>query len=212
MTATQQSGVTEDAFDRVRAAALDELRRAPHVPSWRRQAAVVAGVTAGLGVFAALGTALAGVYDWSRLGVRAPILLGAVAVAMLDGVGALVPARRPVVLAGLGASLLMMAALVATRAPGGGSATPGWVCSVSHLGMDLFPAAVALWGLRQAAWTWPRALTAGLGAGTVGAVMGELACQKGRAHVLIHHVGAWVPIAIACVLVSRALRPRSFAP
>ena len=47
------------------------------------------------------------------------------------------------------------------------SATPGWVCSVSHFGLDLVPLAVALVALRQAAWRWSRVLAMGLGAGGI---------------------------------------------
>jgi hypothetical protein len=45
-----------------------------------------------------------------------------------------------------------------------------------------------------------------------GAVAGELICERGRMHALIHHVGAGVVIVAACVLISRALRPQTFAP
>ena len=189
-----------------------ELRRTPRAPGWRRQAAVVSTGIIAFGVVATLGAWLAGITSAERLVARGPVILLAFGLGALDAWGGLAPGRRRLVQLALGASLAGMAVLVAARSPGPPSAVPGWVCSASHLGLDLGPAVIALWGLRQSAWSWSRALTAGLGAGTAGAVLGELACQKGPGHVLIHHVGAWAAIAVACVLVSRALRPRSYAP
>ena len=45
-----------------------------------------------------------------------------------------------------------------------------------------------------------------------GAIAGELSCERGWMHVLVHHVGAGLVIMAACVLISRAIRPRTFAP
>jgi hypothetical protein len=101
---------------------------------------------------------------------------------------------------------------VLSRGTGAASATSEWVCSLSHVGVGLLPLAVGLWSLRQSAWTWRRAFGAGLGAGTAGAFLGELACHKGATHVLAHHVGAWLFVALACVVISRTLRPRTYAP
>jgi hypothetical protein len=98
------------------------------------------------------------------------------------------------------------------RGAGVPSATPGWVCSLSHIGVGVLPLTVALWSLRQSAWSRPRALGAGLGAGTAGAFLGELACHQGARHALIHHLGAWWFVALVCVAISRRLRPRTFAP
>jgi len=105
-----------------------------------------------------------------------------------------------------------MAALVLSRGAGAPSSTPEWVCSASHLGIGLAPLAFALWGLRQSAWQWSRSVAAGFGAGTAGALLGELACHRGAHHVLVHHVGAWIVVSTACVLLSRRARPRTFAP
>jgi hypothetical protein len=35
---------------------------------------------------------------------------------------------------------------------------------------------------------------------------------RGARHVLVHHVGAWLFVALGCVAISRALPSRSFAP
>jgi hypothetical protein len=201
-----------DAVARAREAALAELRQAPVARSWRRQAAAVAAIWVGLCLAAgaaALLTALAGGPD---VAARAPLLAALLAVAALGGVSALAPRVRSLALLTVGAASLTMAVLVLSRGADAGSTTPGWVCSLSHAGLGLLPLAVGLWSLRQSAWSWRRAIAAGLGAGTAGAFLGELACHQGAAHVLVHHIGAWVFVAIACVLISRRLPPRTFAP
>lgn len=80
------------------------------------------------------------------------------------------------------------------------------MCSVGHVAVGLLPLAVGLWSLRQSAWSWRRALATGLGAGTAGAFLGGLACHQGARHVLVHHVGAWLVVALACVAISRRVR------
>jgi hypothetical protein len=201
-----------DAITRARAAALAELRRAPVPTPWRRQAAIVVAAWVGTclaAATAALLTKLAGVADFAA---RAAVLGALLAVAAAGGVASLAPRARLWAPVAAIAALLTMAALVVSRGAGAPSSTPEWVCSVSHVGLGLLPLAVGLWSLRQSAWTWRRAIGAGLGAGTAGAFLGELACHQGARHVLVHHIGAWLIVAIACVAISRALRPRTFAP
>jgi len=60
--------------------------------------------------------------------------------------------------------------------------------------------------------TTGRALLAGVAAAATGAMAGELSCGRGWSHVLIHHIGAAVAVAIACVLLARVRAPRSYAP
>jgi len=202
----------EDALARSRAAALAELRAAPTSISWRAQAwRVVAGFagTGLLGTAAALAASLSG---WSRALERAPLLLGLLTTGALAGFAALMPRGRLWRAAALAAGFALMAALVLSRGAGAPSSTPEWVCSASHVGIGLIPLAFALWGLRQSAWRWSRAIVAGLGAGTAGALLGELACHRGARHVLVHHVGAWIVVSAACVLLSRRARPHTFAP
>jgi len=201
-----------DAVARARAAALAELRRTPVATPWRRQAAVV--VTAWVAVSVAAGTAtvLAALAGASDLVARGPLLVALLAVAVVGGIASLSPRARLWATAAVGAALLTMAVLVVSRGAGAPSSTPEWVCSLSHVGIGLLPLAVALWSLRQSAWTWRRALATGLGAGTAGAFLGELACHQGSRHVLVHHVGAWLLVTLACVAISRRLRPRTFAP
>jgi hypothetical protein len=200
------------ALARARAAALEELRAAPAAVSWRRHAATVAGGFVATIALVAGAMALAGAADPALVAARGAWLVALIALGALAGVAALAPRAAAARVVALAAAPAVMAALVLDRGAGLASATPEWVCSVSHLGVGLIPLAVAAWGLRQAAWRPARAIVAGLGAGTAGAFLGELACGGGARHVLIHHVGAWVLIAIACLLLSRRMRPRTFAP
>ncbi len=200
------------ALARARAAALDELRRAPAPISWRRSAVVVAAGSVGTSLLVVLATWLASVTSADQLLARTPWLAALVVFAAAAAAAALAPRAAGVRAVMLFAGAALMVALVLSRGAGLPSAVPGWVCSSSHLGLDLLPLGAALIGLRQAAWRWSRAVVAGLGAGATGALLGELACHQGARHVLVHHVGAWLLAAAACVVISRRLRPRTFAP
>jgi uncharacterized membrane protein len=202
----------EDALAASRAAALAELRAAPTPVPWRAQAWRVVAGFAGTGLLGAIAALAASLSGWPRLLERAPLLLGLLATAALAGFAALAPDGRRSRAAALAAGAASMVALVVSRGAGAPSSTPEWVCSASHVGIGLVPLAFALWGLRQSAWRWSRALAAGLGAGTAGALLGELACHRGALHVLVHHVGAWIVVTTACVFLSRRARPRTFAP
>jgi len=202
----------EDAFARSRGAALAELRAAPTLASWRTQAWRVVAGFAGTGLLAAAAALAASLAGWHRVLERAPLLLCLLATGTVAGFAALAPRGRLWRAAVLVAGPALMAALVLSRGAGAPSSTPEWACSASHVGIGLIPLAFALWGLRQSAWRWSRAIAAGLGAGTAGALLGELACHRGALHVLVHHVGAWIVVAAVSVLLSRHARPRTFAP
>jgi len=202
----------EDALARSRAAALAELRAAPTSISWRTQAWRVVAGFAGTGLLAAAAALAASLSGWSRVLERAPLLLGLLTTGALAGFATVAPRGRPWRAGAVAAGFALMAALVLSRGAGAPSSTPEWVCSASHVGIGLIPLAFALWGLRQSAWRWWRAIVAGLGAGTAGALLGELACHRGAQHVLVHHVGAWIAVSAACVLLSRRARPHTFAP
>lgn len=206
------SAPSDGALARVRAATLAELRRAPVATPWRRQAGVVVAIWVGVNIVAGSATLVAALAEGRDVIARAPLLAALLAVAAVGGVASLAPRSRPWAFFASLAALLTMAALVMSRGAGVPSSTPEWVCSVSHVGIGLLPLAVGLWSLRQSAWTWRRALATGLGAGTAGAFLGELACHRGARHVLVHHLGAWLLVTIACVAISRRLRPRTFAP
>jgi hypothetical protein len=202
----------EDPIARSRAAALAELYAAPAPVSWRAQAWRVVAGFAGTGLLAAVAALAAHLAGWTRALDRAPLLLSLIATAALAGFAAVAPGGRGWRGAALVGGPALMAALVLSRGAGAPSSTPEWVCSASHVGVGVIPLVFALWGLRQSAWRWSRALAAGLGAGTAGALLGELACHRGAQHVLVHHVGAWAFIAAACVFLSRRASPRTFAP
>ncbi|HVZ73192.1 MAG TPA: DUF1109 domain-containing protein [Polyangia bacterium] len=195
------------ALEKARAAALAELRRAPVARPWTRRAAILGAAWGGLCALIALGALAAGSAAPTSLATLAALL----ALAAVASVAAVAPGTRwaSVILV---AAPVTMGLLALARGEGIPSSTPGWVCSVSHVGVGLLPLGWAIWALGDAAWRWPRALAAGLGAGTAGAFVGELACHQGARHVLIHHVGAWLFVAGACVAISRYRRPRSFAP
>lgn len=110
------------------------------------------------------------------------------------------------------AAAAVMAELVIGRGAGLPSQTPPWVCTVSHVGFDLIPLVLVLRALR---WMSPqpvRALVAGLVAGTVGALSGEVVCGQSARHVALFHLPAWLLVVLAALLLSRWLKPRSFAP
>jgi hypothetical protein len=201
-----------EALARARSAALEELRRSPKATSWRRSAAVIAAASAGTSALALLAALFASLIGPGELLARGPWLATLVAFGAAAGVAAIAPRRGFARTTALVVAFGLMVVLVVSRGAGVPSTTPGWVCSVSHFALDLLPLGVALVVLRQAAWTWPRALTAGLAVGATGALLGELACHQGARHVLVHHVGAWLLAAMVCALISRLLRPRTFAP
>jgi len=201
-----------DPLLKARAAALAELRRTPIVTSWRRQAAWLALCLVGLCLLAGATMLGARTVTPAELAPRALGLGALLGLAGLAGVATLAPRPSGWTIAVLTLGPATMAGLVLARGAGAPSMTPAWVCSVSHLAVGLIPLGAALVALRQSAWSWPRALAAGFGAGTVGAFLGELACHRGPGHVLIHHIGAWLLITLACVAIACRSRPRSFAP
>ena len=201
-----------EALAKARTAALDELRAAPIPTPWRSQARRLAGVFVATGVVAAVAALAGPIADRGNAVARAPFLAQLVALAALAGFAALAPGLRAARAVVLAAAPVLMAEIALAHGAGSPSTTPEWVCSLSHVALGLLPLGFALWALRQCAWRWTRALAAGLGAGTAGALLGELACHRGWLHVLVHHVGAWCLIAATSVLVSRRSRPRTFAP
>jgi hypothetical protein len=91
-------------------------------------------------------------------------------------------------------------------------AGPGWLCTVSHLGLGAGPLVFGVLVMRKAAVSPLRALLIGLAAGTTGALVGELACARSWEHVAVFHLGAWASLGLIALAVSRFVRPRSFAP
>ncbi|MDQ3263349.1 MAG: NrsF family protein, partial [Myxococcota bacterium] len=103
--------------------------------------------------------------------------------------------------------------LVLARAPAVGAAVfPEWACTASHLAAGVLPLGVALFALRHTAPNALRAALVGLGAGTLGASIGELVCQRGPLHVATYHLGAWAAVALLAVFATRVLPRRAYAP
>ena len=212
--------VDASTLEAVRAKALQALAREPVASSWKRQAATVAGVGLGVTAIGAVAAArfggVAPEFATTRLPGILP-LLGAQALALW---AAIAPARRWnrqlaftlgwTGLAGLGSALLIQ-----SRARGVSPLNEdaaGWICSASHLALASAPAVVLLSRVRNISWSWSRALTGGAAVGLSGLVWGEIACERGLSHVLIHHFGTLAIMTAACALIMKRLSRESFAP
>jgi hypothetical protein len=212
MTIDEAGSVSDSALGRTRAAALAELRRQPVAVSWRWDAART--------VLAVLGTTalVMGVGAWvsivepGRLGERLLQVALLVALQSLGVFAAIAPGRAALRWTGALVALAAVAAILIGRGAGLPRAIPAIACSGSHLAVDLIPLGIVLYSLRRFSWSLGRATLAGAGVAATGAIAGELSCARGWEHTLIHHVGAGLVIVAACVLISRAIRPQTFAP
>jgi len=203
------------ALSNARIRALEELRFTPVAVPWTREAGRLAGALVGIALLAAVAAVVAGGARPQDIVARGGTITALLGLAFVGGIAVIAPAdagARAWRACALGAAPLVMVALALGRGAGLPSTTPPWVCSASHFGLGLVPLWLALRGVRQAAWSWARALAASVGAGTAGALLGELACHRGAAHVLVHHVGAWLVIALMGLWFSHRQTPRSFAP
>lgn len=208
---TRASGPAS-AMANARAAALDELRRQPRAVPWQRDVArVVLTVLGSTALMLGVATGLH-IVELDRIKERAFPLLLLLALQSLGVFAAIAPGkdllRRGIALLAVVAAV----AMVAGRGVGAHPATPGYACSTSHLAVDLIPLGIVLLALRHFVWSWDRSLLAGVAAAATGAIAGELSCARGWSHTLIHHIGAGLVIAVACVFIARARRPKTFAP
>lgn len=199
------------ALARVRAA-LDGELKLPPPRSWRKDLLLFALVSAGLTLAAAL--AIKATSGWTDAGFagRAAGLASLAAIQLTGAYASISPRARRAQIATATLAPLAMLLLVLLRGPGQPSLASPWVCTFSHLGLASVPLTVGLLLVRRAAVTPLRALAAGLTAGTVGASLGELACGQGAAHIAVYHALAWALAVILALLVSRGLKPDSFAP
>ncbi|WIG97611.1 DUF1109 domain-containing protein [Myxococcus sp. SDU36] len=210
---TQAPTKDNAALERVLAAVRGELALRRPVRRWRTQAVWLMAASAGLGLLAAGVMLAVGAVTGPLLLARAPLLAMLVGTSAVCAWGALSPKGRWVRRLGVGLAVVSAAALVLARAtPHAPSSLPGWVCTVSHLAIDVVPLGVALLALRGAFFQPLRAVVAGLSVGATGALLGELACEKDARHVLTHHLLAWVVITAVLVVISKSLKPRSYAP
>jgi hypothetical protein len=146
------------------------------------------------------------------LRLHAPAMLPVLSALVLAAVAAFVPGARKARLAAAVLSASAAALLVLLRSASLASTSPGWVCTVSHVGVAVVPGVVMLFALRRSAFTVLRAVVAGLAVGATGAFVGELVCEQGALHVLLFHLPAWAFSTAVVTFVSSRLKPRSFAP
>lgn len=201
-----------DPLAAARAAALAELAAAgPAVPWTTRARQLILTI----GLITLVAGAAAVVINWppsNLLAGRVPaiVVLGLAQVVGL--LGALAPRRSrllPVTWLLAGGGVL---AALATRGTQGALTDSGLVCSVSHVAAGLLPMALVLRALRESAFDWKRTLTAGLALGVSAPLWGELVCERDLQHVLVHHLGALLLLALLVFFVSRRQERRSYAP
>jgi len=199
---------------RVHDAAQAELRRVPIATPWQRQAGRAVAAVLAFSALALLVCVIAGIGPGARVGDKAA-LLGVLLAAQAVGIWSIAaPFSRRRLGAAVASAVVAGLAVALARAGSstGAGSSPDWLCSVSHLAVDVVPAGVALWLLRGGAWHPLRAVAAGLAAGTVGLLVGEIGCERGVVHVLVYHLGFWLVAAAGFLLATRRVRPRSFAP
>jgi len=197
------------ALERARRVARVELSRPRQ--TWRRNALLmIGGAAAVTAVALAITFALGGWVPHAGSQLAAVgLLLG---VQLTGGYAAIAPRARTSRLAAVALAFGAVAAMLLLRGAGTPSATPQWVCTVSHLGLAILPLGLLLVLMRNAAPNPSRALVGGLSVGTVGAVLGEVACGQGWRHVALYHLPAWVVVMALAWLGARVITPRSYAP
>lgn len=207
----ERPGAPAAALARARSAAHTEL--AQKSPSWRRGALAWTGAWAALLAVVTVSAQLGHLSSSAMLARHAPVIATLFATGVLCSIAARAPRRNALRWAALGLALVAGALAVLARYPSTqGSAVPGWACTVNHLLVALLPFGFAIRLMRQSALSPLRSLTFGVGIGTTGAIVGELACAQGFMHVIVFHLGAWLLVAAAALGISRRLSPRSYAP
>lgn len=212
-SATLEQGHTK-GLARARAALQTELAQKRPVLPWRTHAALLFAVITFVMSACALGLWITGQLSHQHLGPRAPGILLLVVTSALAVASAVKPrANLGLRVAMIGSATLAAIALVWARLEVAAvSALPEWVCTVSHLGAAIAPFAAAILFLRSAAPNPWRSVSGGLAVGTTGALLGELGCGQGAAHVLMFHFTAWAAVIICAVVLGRWMTPRTFAP
>ena len=204
--------MTPQAIDRIRAQLHAELAASPKPRGYRSHLAWCLAATTGLSLVGAAALGLSGGWAAPALAPHLPSLAMLLGLQALGLWVALAPRTERVRLPAVAAALCSMVALVVLSRHVTDGIAPPWVCTLSHLAFDAVPLAVLAWHLRFAAPSPGRALVGGLAVGSGGAFLGELACGRGLAHVAAYHLPAWALVALAALVLSRTVRPRSFAP
>ncbi|NMO14765.1 DUF1109 domain-containing protein [Pyxidicoccus fallax] len=201
------------AAERVLAAARGELALRRPVRHWRTQAVWLMAASGGLALVVALVMLAVGAVSGATLLGRAHLLVLLLGTSAICAWGALSPRGRGLRRFGVVLAMTCAAVLVLARGtPHSTPTLPGWVCTASHVAVGLVPLVVAVLALRAAVFDPLRALVAGLAVGTTGAFLGELACAQDWRHVAGHHLLAWSIVAAASLVISKSLKPRSYAP
>ena len=194
MTVDQARPASGLALERARAAALAELRRHPVAVSWRRDAAAYGpGGSRNDGPHGGVGTWFS-IVEPGRLGARLMQVALLVTLQSFGIFAAIVPGRAALRWTGALVAVAAFAAILIGRGAGMPRAIPAIACSGSHMAVDLIPLGLVLYSLRQFSWSLGRAMLAGAAVAATGAIAGELSCERGWMHVLVHHVGAGVVI------------------
>lgn len=199
--------------ERVLAAARGELALRRPVRRWRTQAAWLMAASGGLALTVAVALLAAGATTDAVLLGRAHLMVLLLGTCAVCAWGALSPRGHGARRAGVVLALATAGVLVLARGtPGTAPTLPGWVCTAGHVAVGLVPLVVALVALRAAVFQPLRALVAGLAVGTTGAFLGELACEQDWRHVAGYHLLAWGIVTVASLVISKSLKPRSYAP
>ena len=209
--ASTSSPAAEPGLAPLRAAVFAELDLAPR-RSWRGDVLLITGVCWLSFIAAASALLLSGHLTPAHLASRViplGLLSGVIAVCSFT---ALAPRRPGQLIAGYAVAAIGLLALVLLRGEGHPSTTAAWVCTLSHAALGAGPLVLMLSLLRKSALGTARTALAGLAVGATGAMLGELSCEQGWAHVAVWHLGAWVGLAVVALAVSRRLVPRSYAP
>ncbi len=204
-----EAPVPAPSLERVRAALAVELGN-PAQRSWKKDAAT--SFLGGLGIVGVVGAALALTQQLSVAPQNVPALGLLVATALVASLAGAAPARRWLQWTAVGLAVCTAAALVLLRSGGQPSTQPEWVCTLSHVAAGA-PLLLLLWkGLRYSAPSLLRAVVGGGALGTTGALIGELGCAQGAAHVAFFHLSAWLVLAVVAGVVGTRLQRRSYAP
>jgi hypothetical protein len=200
------------ALEKVRAAMLAEASR-PKPMGWRARMGLVLALTVGVGAAAALVGPVLGFVSPAALAARWMTAVPVTVAGLVTVLAAWTPGRRGLRFGALFLVVGAAAAMVLGRASAADPGTsPEWLCTVSHIAAAIPAGAVGLFGLRGLAPNRLRAVLAGLGIGTVGALLGELMCERGPGHIAAYHLSAWAIVAAVVVVVAARLTPRSYAP
>ena len=199
------------ALDRVKDALKPELENTQS-SEWSKDLLLLALSTTGLTVVLAIGAFTLGGWELDMIPTRFFTLVPVLLIQLLAMVSCVAPratrlGQFTVFLAPI--TFLLMVMLRPESEP---TMNHPWVCSVSHFALAVLPLLIGFRVLAHAAISPWRAISAGLAAGSVGALLGELACGQGSTHIAMFHVPAWIFTAAIAYFVSRQIRPKSYAP